>query len=167
MINQNGSNIWCRCGSIIALLLVILAEILASLLLSSEEFLHPEMPLLIEPGTHFNAVLHVCQLIPVVFLSFACLSILFATYGRDGTLFCLSAALQAVSWLIILFGLTSFMCLKLWYWSLEHVAPWFYAYVAVEVELVVTIYLTRETERRISPDWEMLASSCPHKTIEL
>lgn len=158
MINQNGSNIWCRCGSIIALLLVILAEILASLLLSSEEFLHPEMPLLIEPGIRFKAGLHVCQLSPVVFLSFACLSILFATYGRDGTLFHLSTALQAASWLIILIGLASYMFLKLWYWSWEHVAPWFYAYAAIQVELVVTIYLTQETARKISPDREMLFS---------
>lgn len=167
MINQNGSNIWCRCGSVIALLLVILAEILASLLLSREEFLHPEMPLLIKPGIHFNAVLHVCQLTPVVFLSFACLSILFATYGRTGTLFRLSAALQAVSWLIILHGLAGYMFLKLRYSSWELVAPWFYAYAAIQVELVVPIYLTLETGRRISPDWEMLASSCPHKTLEL
>lgn len=167
MINQNGSNIWCRCGSIIALLLVILAEILASLLLSSEEFLHPEMPLLIEPGIYFNAVLHVCQLTPVVFLAFACLSTLFATYSRNGTLFRLSAALQAASWLIILIGLANYMFLKRWYWSWEHVAPWFYAYTAIQVELVATIYLTRETGRKISPDWENLASSCPHKTLEL
>lgn len=167
MLNQNGSNIWCRCGSVIALLLVILAEILASLVLSSREFFHPEMPLLIGPGIHVNAVLHVCQLTPVVFLSFAGLSILFATYGRDGALFFLSAALQAASWLIILIGLATYVFLNLWYWSWEHVAPWFYAYAAIQVELVVTIYLTRETGRRISPDWEMLASFCPHKTLEL
>lgn len=155
MTSENDSNIRCRSACVTAFLLVILAEILVSLVLDGGVFsFRPEMLLV-------DTVRCVCRLAPVVLLSFACLSILLAAYGRDEAVACLSVALQAASWLLILIGLVGYLSLNLGHLSCGQVAPWVYVYAAIEVELPVTIYLTRETRRKILPDWEMHAALNP------
>lgn len=148
------------------LLLLIVAEMLATVIMCGLELFHSETPLYLGSATLLN-VLYICLLAPLVFLSFACLSLLFSAYGRDETTICVSVALQAASWLLILIGLASYLFVNLLYFSWAHVAYWFYAYAAVQLELAVTIFLTLGTKRKISPDWEMQASLCPEKALAL
>lgn len=167
MITSHGSNIRCRCVCMAILLLLIMAEILFSVIMSGLELFPSEMPLNFGSAIHVNAVLYVCLLAPLVLLSFAGLSLLFAAYGRDERTICLSVALQAASWLLILIGLTVYLFVNLCYMSLENVASWFYAYAAVQVELAITIFLTHDTRRKISLDWEIRESLCPEKALQL
>lgn len=158
MTADNGCCAWSCCICIASYLLLILVEILASLMLSGGQFLHSEMPPVTGTLTHIVAALHFCLLAPLVFLSFACLSLLVAAYRRDRTVAGLSVVLQAASWLFILIGLAGYVFVYQSCLSWEHTLPWFYVYVAVQVELVVSIYFTQVTRRKIPPNWEMGAS---------
>lgn len=164
MVTRHGSNVWpFRCVCVAALLLLILAEIMAAVLTFGLERFHPEMPLNSGSTTPVNAVLHVCLLAPVVLLSFACLSLLLAAHGRDETAVRASAALQAAAWLSVLIGLAGYLFVALCCASREGVASWFYVYAAVEVELAVTVFLTDDTRRKVSPD----GATRPEKALEL
>lgn len=153
MTTSRGPPSTCRCACTAAFLLVMEAELLASLLLSGLETFSSEIPTAHSvPMTHLYAGLVVFLLVPLVFLPFAALSVLLAAYGRDQMLVSLSLGLQALSWLLILVGLGGYLSLHVWCWSCEPTAPWFYVYTDVLVQLVVTIYLTDSTRRKTSAD---------------
>lgn len=153
-----------HCVCIASYLLLILAEILASLVLSGGQFLHSEMLPVDGTSSHAVAALYFCLLAPLVFLSFACLSLLVAAYRRDRAVAGLSVALQAASWLFSLMGLAGYLFVTQSYLSWERVLPWFYCYVAVQIELVASIFFTQQLRRKIPPSWEMRTSLGAKKT---
>lgn len=165
MTAGHGCCVWCRSICIASYLLLILVEILVSLMLSGGQFLHSEMPPVTGTVTGFIAALYFCLLVPLVFLSFASLSLLVAAYRRDKAVAGLSVALQAASWFFILIGLAGYLFVNHSYLSWEHVLPWFYFYVAIQVELAVSIYFTQDMRRKIPPSWEMGAPLDTKKNI--
>lgn len=101
-------------------------------------------------GDTFRTVIIVSLYVPLVFVAFALLSTLFAAYGRGRTLFCLSAALQAVSSLLILTGVITFVALNHSYLSWEHLTVWFYICSGVHLELAFVAALTCVSADKLS-----------------
>lgn len=172
------------CHWISALLLLIFFQMLISLLVfggeficSSEIAISPFHFCLIQHGEKFcdvwqgpnsdikvdivTAVIIVSLYAPLLFVAFALLSTLFAAYGRDGLLLCLSGALQAASSLLILTGVIAFLVLNQSYLSWKHMTIWFYSCCGVHSELIVVTLLTFVSTKKLNsvynPNFEPLA----------
>lgn len=92
--------------------------------------------------------------VPLVLVAFALLSMLLAAYAKDRAALWFSMALQAASSLLILTGVVAFLLLNHLYVSWEHMTPWFYVCVGVQVQLVVVAALTLVLGKRLPSDWE-------------
>lgn len=92
--------------------------------------------------------------VPLVLMAFALLSMLLAAYAKDRAALWFSMALQAASSLLILTGVVAFLLLNHLYVSWEHMTPWFYVCVGVQVQLVVVAALTLVLGKRLPSDWE-------------
>lgn len=92
--------------------------------------------------------------VPLVLVAFALLCMLLAAYAKDRAALWFSMALQAASSLFILTGVVVFLLLNQLYVSWEHMTPWFYVCVGVQVQLVVVTALTCVLGRRLPSDWE-------------
>lgn len=87
---------------------------------------------------------------PLAFVAFALLSTLFAAYGRDDLLLCLSGALQAASSLLILTGILAFLVLNQSYLSWKHMTIWFYSCCGVHAELIAMTLLTYVSKKKLN-----------------
>lgn len=158
-------NSTCLCCWISALLLLTLIQMLTSLVLFDGEFICSSETA-ISPfnfcvtqhgekfcdvwqknnsditGDAFRSVTVFSLYTPLVFVGFALLTTLFAAYGRDSSLLWLSAALQAVSSLLILTGVITFVALNHSYLSWKHLTIWFYICCGVHFELAFAAVLT-------------------------
>lgn len=100
-----------------------------------------------------TAVVTLSLYAPLVLVAFALLSMLFAAYAKDrATLWC-SMACQAASSLLLLTGVVAFLLLNQLHVSWEHMTPWFYVCVGVQVQLVIVTALTHVSGKRLTPDW--------------
>ncbi|TWW76426.1 hypothetical protein D4764_13G0010880 [Takifugu flavidus] len=174
--NSTGLRHW-----ISAVLLLIFIQMVISLVVfggeficSSEIAISPFHFCLIQHGEKFcdvwqgpdikvdvvTTVIIVSLYVPLVFVAFALLSTLFAAYGRDGLLLCLSGALQAASSLLILTGVIAFLMLNQSYLSWKHMTIWFYSCCGVLSELIVVTLLTLVSTKKLnsvySPNFEPL-----------
>lgn len=153
------------CYWISVLLLLILIQMLTSLVVFSGEFIcSSEMAIspfhfcLIQHGEKFcdvsqqpdsdimgdtlRAVIIFSLYVPLVFVAFALLSMLFVAYSRGRGLLWLSAALQAASSLLILTGVIAFVAFNRSYLRWEHLTIWFYICSGVHLELAFMAALT-------------------------
>lgn len=154
-----------------ALLLLIFIQMVTSLvlfggvfILSKETLISPSLFCLIRQHGELScdegyrvpvltAAVTLSLYAPLVLVAFALLSMLFAAYAKDrATLWC-SMACQAASSLLILTGVIAFLLLNQLYVSWEHMTPWFYVCVGVQVQLVIVTALTHVSGKRLTPDW--------------
>ena len=154
-------------------LLFILAQALASLFVSAAVFIRTEdvlispfqmclrcedgelrcFPLLgAETGITIDIlgnVVILCLYIPLVLVAFSLLTMLFMAYTKDVSLLWCSVLCQAASSLLILTGIILFLILNLQFVAWKNMTLWFYIYVGVQVELVITTVLTYVSRRRL------------------
>lgn len=176
------------CYWISALLLLIFIQMLTSLVAfggefirSSEAVISPFGFCLIQHGEKFcgvtrrpdtdinvdvlAAVIIISLCVPLVFVAFVFLSMLFAAYGRSSSVLCLSLALQAASSLLILTGVIAFLVLNQTYLSWEHMTIWFYTCCGVHIELIVATLLTFVSTKMLKstggPNEGLLAEKMP------
>lgn len=181
--NSTGLRHW-----ISAVLLLIFIQMLISLVVfggeficSSEIAISPFHFCLIHHGEKFcdvwqgptsdikvdvvTVVIIVSLYVPLVFVAFALLTTLFAAYGRDGLLLCLSGVLQAASSLLILTGVIAFLVLNQSYLSWKHMTIWFYSCCGVHIELTAVTLLTLVSTKKLNsvynPNFEPLGCREP------
>ena len=140
-------------------LLLILTQALASLFLSAAVFIrsddvlispfrmcltqeHAEMQCSPFSGAVFEVKTILCLYVPLVLVAFSLLAMLFGAYTQDRPLLWCSVFCQAVSSLLILTGIIVFLVINLQFVAWENMTLWFYTYVGVQVELVITTVMT-------------------------
>ncbi|XP_061578023.1 uncharacterized protein LOC133444331 [Cololabis saira] len=113
-----------------------------------------------EIGIHFSAPLLMCFYVPVVFVAFALLGMVLSIYAKDIQVLRLSMICQAASSLLTLAAIIGFLLLHRPYLTWKDMTPWFYVCVFVQIELIITTLLTRESIKRLKSDWELIGSYC-------
>ncbi|CAB1440992.1 unnamed protein product [Pleuronectes platessa] len=124
---------------------------------------HAEMHCTPFSGAVFEVKIILCLYVPLVLVAFSLLAMLFAAYTQDRALLWCSVLCQAGSSLLIMTGIIVFLLLNLPFVAWENMTLWFYIYVGVQVELVITTLMTSLT----STPSAVPVVNLPNNTMEL